>query len=99
MTIFGYTGEGTYEVTGANLAVTNTASYTETDVDLNDPLNSTTEVWQAPFDDTLVGTITISEETDSKVKGTFSFSCKNVNGDNSVKNVTDGAFNLNKQTT
>jgi len=30
MTIFGYTGEGTYEVTGANLAVTNTASYTET---------------------------------------------------------------------
>ena len=97
--IFGYTGEGTYEITGANIAVTNTASYTETDVDLNNPQNSTTEVWQAPYDDTLVGSVTISEETDTKVKGTFSFKCKNVNGDNSVKNITDGAFNLNKQTT
>ena len=99
MTIFGYTGEGTYELTGANIAVTNTGSYTETDVDLNNPLNSTTEVWQAPYDATMVGSITITEETDSKVKGTFSFTCKNVNGDNSVKNITDGAFDLSKQTT
>lgn len=99
MTIFGYTGEGTYEFTGANIAVTNTASYTETDVDLNNPINSTTEIWQAPYDATMVGTITVSEESDSMVKGTFSFTCKNVNGDNSIKTITDGAFNLNKQTT
>jgi hypothetical protein len=99
MTIFGYTGEGTYEFTGANLAVTNVASYTETDVNLSNPTASTTEIWQAPFDATKVGTVTISEETETRVKGSFSFKCKNVNGDNSVKDVTDGAFDLKKQTT
>lgn len=99
MTVFGYTGTGTYEFTGTNIAVTNTASYTETDVDLSNPQNSTTEVWQAPYDNTLVGSITISEETDSKVKGTFNFTCKNVNGDNSVKTIAEGDFNLTKQTT
>ncbi len=99
MTVFGYTGPGTYEFTGANIAVTNTGSYTETDVDLNNPQNSTTEVWQAPYDNTMVGSITISEETDSKVIGTFNFTCKNVNGDNSVKTITEGDFNLTKQTT
>lgn len=99
MTIFGYTGVGTYEFTGANIAVTNTASYTETDVDINNPLNSTTEVWQAPYDNTMVGSITISEETDTNVKGTFSFTCKNVNGDNSVKTISEGSFNLTKQIT
>lgn len=99
MSIFGYTGPGTYEFTGANIAVTNTASYTEIDVDLNNPINTTTEVWQAPYNDTMVGSITISEETDTKVKGTFNFTCKNVNGDDSLKTITDGAFNLNKQIT
>ena len=99
MTIIGYTGEGTYEFTGANLAITNVASYTETDVNLSNPTASTTEIWQAPFDDTSVGSITITEETDTKVIGTFSFQCKNVNGDNSEKSITDGAFNLKKQTT
>lgn len=99
MTVFGYTGEGTYEFTGANLAVTNVASYTETKVNLANPTASTTEIWQAPFDDTKVGIITVSEETETKVIGTFSFKCKNVNGDNSVKDIASGAFNLNKQTT
>lgn len=97
MSVFGYEGVGTYEFTGANINIFNTASYSETDVDLSNPQNSTTEIWQAPYDDTLAGTISISEETDSKVIGTFSFTCKNVNGDGSVKNITDGSFNLNKQ--
>lgn len=99
MTVFGYEGVGTYEFTGANIAITNTASYTETDVNLSNPTASTTEIWQAPYDATLVGSISISEETDTKVKGTFSFKCKNVNGDASVKDITDGSFNLGKQTT
>ena len=95
MTVFGYEGTGTYEFTGANIAVTNTASYTETDV--SDPMNPTSEIWQAPFDNTSVGSVTITEETNDKVKGTFSFMGKNVNGDNSIKDITDGAFDLNKQ--
>ena len=96
-TVFGYTGVGTYKLTGADILITNTASYTETEVDLNNPANSTTEIWQAPYDDTEVGEIVVTEDTDTKVKGNFSFSCKNVNGDNSVKTITDGGFNLDKQ--
>ncbi len=97
MSIFGYAGVDTYEFTGATLNVFNTASYSETDVDLNNPQNSTTELWQAPYDDTLAGTLTITEETDTKLKGTFEFTCKNVGGDQSVKTITQGSFNLNKQ--
>ena len=92
MTIFGYEGTGTYEISGSNA---NSASYSETDV--SDPANPTTEIWQSPYEDSLLGEINISEETDTKVKGTFNFMCKNVNGDNSVKNITEGSFDLNKQ--
>lgn len=99
ITIFGYDGPGTYELTGANAAVTNTASYTETDVNLSNPTASTTELWQAPYDSTKAGEVIISEETASNVKGSFNFSGKNVNGDGSVKSITDGSFNLSKQTT
>lgn len=98
ITIFGYTGEGTYEITGANVGGV-TASYTETDVNLSNPTASTTEVWQAPYDNSSVGSISISEESDTNVKGSFSFKCKNVNGDSSIKNVLEGSFNLSKQTT
>lgn len=98
ITIVGYTGPGTYPI-GGGANIFNSASYTETDVDLNNPQNSTTEIWQAPYDDTQVGEINISEETETKVIGTFNFSGKNVNGDQSLKNVTEGSFNLGKQTT
>lgn len=98
MTVFGYTGEGTYEFTGANLAITNVASYSETEVNLSNPTASTTEMWQAPYDDTLVGSVSISEETETHIKGTFSFKAKNVGGDDSIKNITEGSFNLKKQT-
>lgn len=97
-TIFGYNGAGTYEFDGSISTGVNVASYTETDVNLNNPVNSTTEIWQAPYDNLSVGSVSISEETDTKVIGTFEFTCKNLNGDQSVKTITDGAFNLNKQT-
>lgn len=96
MSVFGYSGPGTYPI-GGGANITNTGSYSETDVDLSNPQNSTTEIWQAPYDDTMVGEINISEETDSKVIGTFNFSCKNVGGDQSIKNITTGSFNLGKQ--
>ena len=98
ITIFGYTGTGTYEITGANLAVTNAASYTETNVNLSNPTASTTEIWQAPYDATKIGSLSVSEETGSTIKGTFNFKCKNVLGDKSIKNITDGSFNLSKKT-
>ncbi|MDG1730683.1 MAG: DUF6252 family protein [Algibacter sp.] len=97
-TILGYSGIGTYAI-GGGANIFNSASYSETNVNLSNPTASTTEIWQAPYDDIEAGSITISEETETKVIGTFSFQCKNVNGDNSIKNINEGAFNLNKQTT
>ena len=98
MTVFGYEGAGkTYDFTGATLGITNVASYSETKVNLSNPQASTTQLWQAPFDNTKVGSIAISEETDSKVVGTFSFKGKNVGGDGSIKDI-EGSFNLKKQT-
>jgi len=94
ISIFGYSGPGTYPL-GGGINITNTASYTETDV--SNPQNPSTEIWQAPYDSNAVGEIVITEETDSKVKGTFNFTCKNVGGDQSVKTITDGSFNLDKQ--
>lgn len=96
-TIWGYEGVGTYDFDASIISNVNVASYTETDVDLNNPQNSTTEIWQAPYDDSMVGSLSVSEETDDKLIGTFEFTCKNVNGDQSVKTITDGSFNLNKQ--
>jgi hypothetical protein len=97
-TIFGYDGVGTYEFDGSISTGVNVASYSETDVDLSNPVNSTTELWQAPYENLSVGSVSISEETDTKVIGTFEFTCKNLNGDQSIKTITEGSLNLNKQT-
>lgn len=96
-TIWGYNGVGTYDIDGSVLGTVNVASYSETAVDLNNPQNSTTEIWQAPYENSMVGSLSVSEETDDKLIGTFEFTCKNLNGDLSVKTITDGSFNLNKQ--
>lgn len=96
ITIVGYSGPGTYPI-GGGTNIFNVASYTETDVDLSNPQNSTTEIWQAPYDDTMVGEINVSEETSTKIEGTFEFTGKNVNGDQSIKTIADGAFNLDLQ--
>lgn len=96
-TIFGYDGVGTYEFDGSISTGVNVASYSETNVDLSNPLNSTTELWQAPYENLSVGSVSISEETDTAVIGTFEFTCKNLNGDQSIKTITEGSFNLNKQ--
>lgn len=95
-TILGFDGVGTYPL-GGGVNIFNSGSYTETDVDLNNPVNSTTEIWQAPYNDTMAGELRIAEVTDDKIIGTFDFTCKNVNGDQSLKTVTEGAFNLDKQ--
>jgi len=94
ITIIGYEGEGTYEISGSMVS---SASYSETDV--SNPSNPTTEIWQSPYEDSLLGEINISEETENKIKGTFNFMCKNVNGDDSIKNITEGSFDLDKQIT
>ena len=92
VTIIGFDGEGTYQIGGgANISVA--ASYSETDI--NNPMD--TQVWQAPFDDSIAGEIKFSEVTDTKAKGTFHFTAKN-GGDGSTKEITEGSFNVNFQT-
>lgn len=88
MTIQDYKGEGTYQF-GPVTSNFNTASYTETPV--NNPMG--TQVWSASYDTSSSGSITISQETNSGVKGTFNFKGKNGN-DNSIKDIQDGKFEL-----
>ncbi|MEW4924380.1 DUF6252 family protein [Algibacter sp. 2305UL17-15] len=90
--IWNYTGPGTYKIESTGLNA-NTAIYTETDV--SNPTN--TQIWSAPYKDSAVESIKITDETDSNVEGEFSFKGKN-SGDDSVKNITDGKFNLSKVT-
>ncbi|NND51118.1 MAG: hypothetical protein HKN54_01850 [Flavobacteriaceae bacterium] len=93
MTIFAYDGEGTYEFTGVDPLILHTASYIEADI--NNPAN--TQSWLAPFDGTLAGSVSISNETSDSIEGTFEFTGKNAN-DMSMVDVTMGSFNLSKQT-
>lgn len=91
LTIVGYDGTGTYPI-GGGANFFNSASYVETEVDINNPTNPVVVTWAAPYDDTQVGEINISEQTDTTIKGTFSFNAKN--GDGNIKNITEGSFNV-----
>ena len=65
------------------------------EANINNPMNSQT--WSAPYQDSgVVGEVKISEKTDTKIKGTFNFKAKNSN-DQSIKNITEGSFNLDFQ--
>lgn len=84
---------GTFEISDTSGIVT-VGSYTE--VNINNPLNS--QVWAAPYDDSgNVGSVTISEITDTNIKGTFNFTGKNQNGTD-TKQVTNGSFDLDFET-
>jgi len=88
--INGYTGTGTYEINSSGTNP-NTGIYTETDI--ANPTN--TQIWQAPYQNSSIGTVKITEETATAVKGEFSFKAKNA-GNNTVKDITEGFFNLQK---
>lgn len=90
ITIYNFTGAGTYNlITGNDLGAV--CSYTK--LDLNDP-QSTHNTWYAPLDETTgtSGTITVTEVTDTDVKGTFSF--KGINDLGTYKDVKNGSFNV-----
>lgn len=88
--INGYEGEGTYTFGGASLGFI-VGNYIEANA--SDPLNSQT--WTAPYDnEDIRGEISISSDSGDNVKGTFEFTCKNFNGDGSIKTITEGSFDL-----
>jgi hypothetical protein len=88
----GVTEEGTYEISDtAGISVI--GSYTVTN--MSNPMDSDT--WAAPYEDSgVVGSVTISEITATTVKGTFNFTGKNQDGED-TKAITNGAFNVNFQ--
>ena len=88
LTIMGFEGTGTYEL-GGEISVFTNAIYTE--ADLSNPMD--TQTWLAPYDETIVGEIQVSEKTATNIKGTFSFSGKNEEG-GTIKEVTSGSFNV-----
>lgn len=74
------------------------ASYTEIDLDLQNPMNSETTTWAAPYEGSgNVGSITISEINETTVKGSFNFTGRIQEGGTDTKNVTNGAFNVDFQ--
>lgn len=83
--IVGYNGVGTY-VTGDNISNTSSAGYGTVQ-----PIAA----WNSTFD-IGSGTIEITEDTSTYVKGTFSFSGLNA-ADSSTKSITQGEFRANKQ--
>lgn len=91
LTMNGVTEVGTYGIGGgANIAIS--GSYIE--IDLGTQSNKT---WQAPYDANEVGEVSITEISDTGIKGTFFFTAKNVNGDQSLREVSSGSFNLDFQ--
>jgi len=83
----GFDGIGTYQIGGGPNVFVN-AQYVEGNA--NDPLDS--QIWSAPFDESVAGEINVSAVSDSNIKGTFSFTGKNEDG--SFKEVTEGSFNV-----
>lgn len=91
--INGFEGKGVYSIGGSNnIAVS--GSYTETTVNLSNPMKSQVKIWQAPYTGgNEVGKVTVAEVTDTHVTGTFEFKAKN-NSDNTIKQISEGSFNL-----
>lgn len=85
LNISGYTGVGTY-TTGDNLSNVSSASYGTI---------SPVAAWTSTFD-IGSGSIEITEDTDTLVKGTFTFTGLNAS-DNSTKSITQGEFSALKQ--
>ena len=82
--IASYTGVGTYK-TGNALSNLNSISYGTI---------SPVAMWMSTFD-IGSGTIEITEDTDSTISGTFSFTGFNAS-DSSTKNITNGSFSAPK---
>jgi len=83
---------GTYEIGGENLVLVN-ATYIESTT------SGSSQNWMAPYDDGVHGSITISEWTDSNIKGTFHYDAALIEGStvntSNIKTVTEGSFNVN----
>lgn len=88
---------GTWDISDTN-GIMAIASYTEIELNMSNPAASTSTTWAAPYDDSgNVGKITISEITDTTVKGSFNFTGRIQEDGGGTKSITNGAFNVDFQ--
>lgn len=93
MNIVEFDGEGTYPISSDG-NIFNSGSYQEMSIDINNPTGAESSIWQAPYaGGGAIGEIKVSKVTDTHIEGTFHFKAKN-SEDGSIKNITDGSFNV-----
>lgn len=81
---------GTYEI-GVDTAISAIGTYTEVNL-----TTFATQTWVAPYEDGgVAGSITITEISDTNIKGTFEFTAKNQENAQDSKEITGGSFNVN----
>lgn len=87
----GVDGEtGTYEISD-NAGITAIGNYTEVNT-----TTFTSQTWVAPYENSgVAGSITITEISDTNIKGTFNFTARNQENTQDSKAVTGGSFNVN----
>ncbi len=90
ITLLGFDGEGDYTISPTSAI--NAASYTEANV--SNPTQ--TQSWQAPYADGPEGNVDVTSYDGSSIEGTFSFTGRNAS-DDSLRAVTQGAFNIDIQ--
>ncbi len=88
----GVDGEtGTFDI-GVDTAISAIGSYTE--LNIANPMDSQT--WVAPYENGGVsGSITITEISDTNIKGTFEFTARYQENAQDTKEITGGSFNVN----
>lgn len=81
---------GTYEI-GVDTTISAIGTYTEVNT-----TTFTSQSWIAPYEDGGVsGSITITEISDTNIKGTFEFKARNQEDAQDIKQITGGSFNVN----
>lgn len=87
----GVDGEtGTYEISDT-AGITAIGSYIEVNT-----TTFTSQTWVAPYENSgAAGSITITEISDTNIKGTFEFTARNQENTQDTKAVTGGSFNVN----
>lgn len=66
----------------------------ESIADDSNPEGGTMEMWSAPYGTGVNGEVIVTSVTSTHVTGTFQFKAKNLLGDQSVKVISEGSFNV-----
>jgi hypothetical protein len=81
---------GTYEIS-PEASISAIGTYVEVNT-----TTFTSQSWLSPYENSgVAGSITITEISDTNVKGNFNFKARNQENAQDIKNITNGSFNVN----